>query len=336
MPDLRVIEAPVRYEIVNEIAQGGMGIVYEARQHGARGFSKRIALKVIREAYARREDFLQNFIGEAKLVADLIHANIVQTYQLGEVGGVCFIAMELIRGINLEQFMLELDVLQRELPVELAVFIVSRVVRGLAYAHSKNDAEGRPLGIVHRDVNPKNIMIGFEGDVKLTDFGIAKARGFLRHEEGEVALGKADYMSPEQADFQITDARSDLFSAGILLGHLLLGRNLFRGRSPEESLKRIRELPIPDFRQLDPRVSDGLGRILVRALSRDPAQRFPNAEDLLHDLEYSIYHAGYGPTSDTLGKFVRRLFARTRHQADNDAANATLIYERVRRRDEEE
>jgi serine/threonine-protein kinase len=334
MAETRIIEAPVRYEIVGELAQGGMGIVYEARQHGARGFSKRIALKVIRETYARREDFLQNFIGEAKLVADLIHTNIVQTYQLGEADGLCFIAMELIRGVNLNQFLRELEVQGRELPVELAVFIVSRVARGLAYAHAKTDAEGRSLGIVHRDVNPKNVMIGFEGDVKLTDFGIAKARGFLRHEEGEVALGKADYMSPEQADFQITDARSDLFSAGVVLAHLLLGRNIFRGATPEESLDRVRHLPIPRFAQLSPRVNSRLERILNSALHRDPAQRYQRAEDLLHDLEYSIYHSGYGPTSDTLGKFVRSLFAHGRNTPERDVPHATVVYERVRRRSE--
>ena len=123
--------------------------------------------------------FIENFIGEAKLVADLIHTNIVQTYHLGEANGVCFIAMELIRGVNLEQFAQQLADKKRALPKELAVFITSRIARGLAYAHAKTDKDGKPLGIVHRDVSFKNIMIAFEGDVKLTDFGIAKARGFL-------------------------------------------------------------------------------------------------------------------------------------------------------------
>jgi serine/threonine-protein kinase len=133
---------------------------------------------------------------------------------LGETRGIYFIAMELIRGVNLEQFATRLTDKRRVLPKELAVFIVSRVVRGLAYAHAKCDKDGKPLGLVHRDVSFKNIMIAFEGDVKLTDFGIAKARGFLVDNEGEVIAGKADYMSPEQASFQITDKRSDLESAG--------------------------------------------------------------------------------------------------------------------------
>src|SRR5208337_93287 len=285
-----------------------MGIVYEAEQHGAREFVKRIAIKVIRQNYADQQQFIDNFIGEAKLVADLIHTNIVQTYHLGEARGMFFIAMELIRGANLEQFAQQLNDRRRPLPSELAVFITSRVARGLAYAHAKTDKDGKPLGIVHRDVSFKNIMIAFEGDVKLTDFGIAKARGFLQDNEGEVVAGKADYMSPEQADFKITDKRSDLFSTGVVLAHLLLGHNIFKGPTPDESRQRIMRQPIPDFRDLDKRIDDRLNEILQRALSRDLDKRYPNADELLYELEHYIYHSGYGPTNETLGKFIRELF----------------------------
>src|SRR5437773_9256337 len=250
-----------------------MGVVYEAEQLGARGFVKRLAIKVIRQNYANQKQFIDNFIGEAKLVADLIHTNIVQTYHLGETRGIYFISMELIRGVNLEQFAQQLTDKRRVLPSELAVFIVSRVARGLAYAHAKTDKDAKPLGIVHRDVSFKNIMIAFEGDVKLTDFGIAKARGFLVDNEGEVVAGKADYMSPEQANFQITDKRSDLFSAGVVLAHLLLGRNLFKGATPEESRQRMMNLPIPDFATLDNRVDARLNEILHRALAREVDKR---------------------------------------------------------------
>ena len=194
------------------------------------------------------------------------------------------------------------------LPKELAVFIVSRVARGLAYAHAKMDKDGKPLGIVHRDVSFKNIMIAFEGDVKLTDFGIAKARGFLVDQEGEVVAGKADYMSPEQANFQITDQRSDLFSAGVVLAHLLLGRNIFKGASAEESRQHMMTMPIPDFRTLDTRVDDRLNEILHRALARDLELRYQSGDELLYDLEHYIYHSGYGPTNETLGRFIRELF----------------------------
>src|SRR5690349_16740479 len=285
-----------------------MGVVYEAEQIGARGFVKRIAIKVVRPNYASQKTFIENFIGEAKLVADLIHTNIVQTYHLGEANGVYFICMELIRGVNLEQFAQQLADKRRILPRELAVFVTSRIARGLAYAHAKTDKDGKTLGIVHRDVSFKNIMIAFEGDVKLTDFGIAKARGLLQDNEGEVVAGKADYMSPEQADFKITDKRSDIFSTGVVLAHLLLGYNIFKGSSAEESRNRIMTQPIPDFRQLDQRIDDPLNDILQRSLVRDVEKRYATADELLYALEHYIYHSGYGPTNETLGKFMRELF----------------------------
>jgi serine/threonine-protein kinase len=329
MGALFTIQGDLRYEIVRKIFEGGMGIVYEAEQHGARDFVKRVAIKVVRQSYANNKQFIDNFVGEAKLVADLIHTNIVQTYQLGEARGVFYIAMELIRGVNLEQFSDQMADKQRLLPIDMAVFIASRVVRGLSYAHAKTDRDGKPLGIVHRDVSFKNIMIAFEGDVKLTDFGIAKARGFLTDNEGEVVAGKADYMSPEQANFQITDKRSDLFSVGVVLAHLLLGRNIFKGETPDESRKRIMHAPIPDFRELDQRIDTTLNDILHRCLARDLKVRYPSADELLYALEHYIYHAGYGPTNETLGKLMRELFGQTIPYATSDAKGSTRLIERT-------
>lgn len=306
---LETIECGVRYQIVDTIFEGGMGIVYEAEQYGTNEFVKRVAIKVIRQSFATQKLFIENFIGEAKLVADLIHTNIVQTYHLGKTQkGDYFICMELIKGANLEQFVARLQEQNRQLPTELAVFIASRIARGLAYAHGKTDANSKPLSIVHRDVNLKNIMIAFEGDVKLTDFGIAKARGLLQDQEGEVVAGKVDYMSPEQCDFQITDKRSDLFSVGIVLGQLLLGYNIFKGASMKESRDRILNLEIPNFTDLDDRIDEPLNNILQKCLKRDLDERYPNSEELLHDLEHYIYHAGYGPTNETMGRFIRQLF----------------------------
>ncbi|GDY21515.1 hypothetical protein LBMAG56_28620 [Verrucomicrobiota bacterium] len=317
VPSLFTIKSEFRYEIVRKLYEGGMGVVYEAEQHGSRDFVKRVAIKVIRQSFANQSSFIENFIGEAKLVADLIHTNIVQTYQLGETGGGYFIAMELIRGVNVEQFLQQLRDKQRVLSRDLAVFIISRVARGLAYAHAKCDKEGKSLGIVHRDVNLKNIMIAFEGDVKLTDFGVAKARGFLHDNEGEVVAGRVDYMSPEQASFEKTDQRSDIFSAGVGLAHLLLGRNIFKGATAEESRERILTLPIPDFCQFNaefdepdgkPRINPNLNKILQATSHRDLDQRYQDADTLLHHLEFYLYAGGIGPTNETLGRFVRELF----------------------------
>ncbi len=328
MAALFAIQSEFRYEIVRKIFEGGMGIVYEAEQHGARDFVKRIAIKVIRQHYASQKTFIDNFIGEAKLVADLIHGNIVQTYHFGEARGIYFITMELIRGVNLEQFVHQLSETRMPLPSELAVFIVSRITRGLAYAHAKTDKDGRPLGIVHRDVSYKNIMIAFEGDVKLTDFGIAKARGLLADNEGEVVAGKADYMSPEQADFQITDKRSDIFSTAIVLSSLLVGRNIFKGATPEESRDRILTLPIPDFRTMNSCIDDRLNEILQRSLARDLKDRYANADELLFDLEHYIYHKGYGPTNETMGRFIRDLFNQKGPQYATAAKDSTVFLDR--------
>jgi serine/threonine-protein kinase len=331
MASLFTIHSELRYEIARKIFEGGMGIIYEAEQHGARNFVKRIAIKVIRQSYASQKQFIENFIGEAKLVADLIHTNIVQTYHLGEAKGIYYIAMELIRGVNLEQFADQMRDKNRILPVDVAVFIASRVCRGLAYAHAKMDKDGKPLGLVHRDVSFKNIMVAFEGDVKLTDFGIAKARGFLIDNEGEVVAGKADYMSPEQANFQITDKRSDLFSVGVVLGHLLLGHNVFKGPSPEESRKLVMNMPLPDFRTLDGRIDDRLNQILLKALSRDLNKRYGSADEMLFDLEHYIYHSGYGPTNETLGKMIREIFGYNVRLATEDAKGSTQLLERTAR-----
>ncbi len=309
MPRLRTITGEYRYEIIRQIYEGGMGVVYEALQHGAQGFRKRVAIKVIRDRYASQQEFLTNFAGEARLVADLIHTNIVQTYHFGESRDTSFICMELIRGVNLEQFLQRLTGLGRPLPVELAVFIVSRVARGLAYAHAKTDTAGATLGIVHRDINPKNILIAFEGDVKVTDFGVAKARGFLHSKEGEEVAGKPDYMSPEQADFQVTDRRSDLFSVGVVLAQLLTGRSIFRGASGEESRQNVLSAPIPNFLQLAPGIEPRLNQILCKTLERPLNRRYQTADDLLYDLEFFIYNRGYGPTNETLGRFIREVFA---------------------------
>jgi serine/threonine protein kinase len=324
------IQSDFRYEILKLLYEGTMGAVYEAEQHGAQGFVKNIAIKIIRPSFAGQPQFIDNFIGEAKLVADLIHTNIVQTYHLGEssrllyakLGSsatvlnryltpgaqVFFMAMELIQGVNLEQFCKRLVFKKCQMPVQLAVFVVSRVARGLAYAHAKRSKEGRHLGIVHRDVSPKNIMIAYEGDVKLIDFGIAKARGFLVANEQDEVSGRAEYMSPEQANFQVTDRRADIFSAGVVLAELLLGFNLFKDQTPSISRQRIQSMTLPDFSKHRPGVDESLNKIIHRALARDVQERYPTADEFLHDLEYHIYHTGYGPTNETLGKYIRELF----------------------------
>lgn len=297
----------LHYEMTRKIADGGMGIVYEAIQRGAGQFKKIVAVKLIREEYSAIDEFQKNFIGEARLVADLIHTNIVQTYHLGQTGGQYFMVMEFVNGANLEQFIEKHRTTGMAVPIDLAAFIISRIARGLAYAHSKRDAEGRRLNIVHRDIGPKNIMIAYEGDVKLTDFGIAKALDLMYNEEGKVIAGKDEYLSPEQASYAVTDERADLFPLGIVLTEVLLGRNIFRSPDRMESRRNILSMPIPKFSTLRPDIDEKLEAIIQKALQRDRDKRYQTAYDMLNDLELYLYSDRYGPTNEKLGVYIKQL-----------------------------
>jgi len=308
VPAITQIVNELKYELVRQIAEGGMGVVYEAHQHGAGQFRKTVAVKLIREEYSAIPEFQKNFIGEARLVADLIHTNIVQTYHLGQIGGQYFMVMEYVGGQNVEQFIEKHRRLGRQVPVDLAAFIVSRVARGLTYAHQKRDRDGHHLNIVHRDIGPKNVLMGYEGDVKLTDFGIAKAFNLMYNEEGKVIAGKDEYLSPEQASYAVTDARADLFPLGIVLTEMLLGRNIFRHADRAQSRRNILAMPIPRFSTLRPDIDDRLETIIQRALQRDRDLRYQSAADVLNDLEVYLYSHGYGPTNEKLGTYLRDLF----------------------------
>jgi eukaryotic-like serine/threonine-protein kinase len=298
----------LHYEMTRKLAEGGMGVVYEAVQLGAGNFRKVVAVKLIREEYSAIEEFQNNFIGEARLVADLIHTNIVQTYHLGQVGGQYFMVMEYVRGVNLEQFLEQHRKLDKQIPLDLAAFIISRIARGLTYAHMKCDREGRHLNIVHRDIGPKNVLVALEGDVKLTDFGIAKALDLMYNEEGKVIAGKDEYLSPEQATYAVTDARADLFPLGIVLTELLLGKNIFRSNDRAQSRRNILSMPIPQFSTLRPDIEPKLEAIIQRALQRDRERRYQSAYDMLTDLELYLYSDRYGPTNEKLGVYIKELF----------------------------
>jgi serine/threonine-protein kinase len=308
VPAISHILNEINYQMVRQLAEGGMGVVYEAHQLGAGQFRKTVAVKLIREEYSAIPEFQKNFIGEARLVADLIHTNIVQTYHLGQIGGQYFMVMEYVGGQNIEQFLEKHRHLGREVPVDLAAFIVSRVARGLAYAHQKRDRNGHHLNIVHRDIGPKNVLMGYEGDVKLTDFGIAKALNLMYNEEGKVIAGKDEYLSPEQASYAVTDARADLFPLGIVLTEILLGRNIFRNVDRSQSRRNILTMPIPRFSTLRADIDDRLEAIIQKALRRDRDQRYQSSAEMLTDLELYLYSDGYGPTNEKLGTYIRDLF----------------------------
>lgn len=306
-PD-KTFNVTVQYDLLRAIAQGGMGCVYEALQKGSDGFQKRVAIKIIRQEYSDIPQFRNNFIGEARLVADLIHSNIVQTYHLGYINKQYYMVMEYVHGVNLEQFMLQHLALGREIPCDLAAFIISRLSRALAYAHVHKDWDDKPLGIVHRDVSPKNIMLSYGGDVKLTDFGIAKAFNLMYSKEGEVIAGRSDYLSPEQAQRLVTDLRADIFSCGVVLAEMILGYNPFLGNDAETSRRNICRMPLPHFTKLREDMTEGLQDILVKCLERDRDLRYQTAHSLMVDIEESLYSKGYGVTNEKLATYMDDLY----------------------------
>lgn len=308
MRPVRTFEGNVSYELLRPIAQGGMGCVYEGLQDGTEGFRKKVAIKIIRQEYSKLPLFRKNFIGEARLVADLIHANIVQTYHLGFAHSQYYMVMEYVHGVNLEQFILQHRALGESIPWDLAAFVVSRLSRALAYAHNYQGADGKPLGIVHRDVSPKNIMLSYSGDVKLTDFGIAKAFNLMYSKEGEIIAGRSDYLSPEQARREVTDERADLFSCGVVLAEMLLDHNPFLGNTPEESRDNICTMTLPDFKDDIPAKARSLVPVLTRCLERKRSKRYQTAEALMMDLERFLYEGGYGPTNEKLALYLKELY----------------------------
>lgn len=301
-----------------------MGSVYEGMLEGPEGFQKQVAIKTILESLTSDEEFVEMFVGEAKLVADLVHENIVQIYQLGHIENVYYIAMEYINGVNLEEFGNRHKKLEKPTPVEWSAFIASRVARGLEYAHGKCGSDGESLRVVHRDVSPKNVMMRVDGVVKLGDFGIAKAVNLMASREGETLMGKWMYMSPEQASFMETDGRSDIFSLGIVLHELLTGELLFA----DEDLGVVREnllyRDIPSPRDVNPDVPEDLEKIVMKMLERELDKRYPDASTLSYDLEYYLYHKGYGPTNQTFGRYMSEIFPEIHTEHALAGSKATL------------
>ncbi|OGV79354.1 MAG: hypothetical protein A3K19_31425 [Lentisphaerae bacterium RIFOXYB12_FULL_65_16] len=292
--------------IDREISKGGMGTVYEATQLGAHGFAKKVAIKTILPTLCKHHQFIDMFIGEGKLVADLVHENIVQIYQLGHAQGAYFIVMEYVNGLSLHDFIRFHVASSQPVPTELAVFITSRIARGLAYAHSRQDRKGMPLNIVHRDVCPNNIMITTEGLPKLGDFGIAKAANNIIPLQERSLVGKLYYMSPEQAQRQPVDFRSDIYSLGLVLFELLALEKA-RFRDGAEVIATAQEGWL-NWELLPKTVNPDLRGIMRRMLALDQAERYDSTAKLAHDLEYFIYHKGYGPTVVSLEKYLRENF----------------------------
>lgn len=284
--------AEQRYQVIERIDSGGMAEVFKANSTSLQGYQKLVAIKRVLPELTKNERFVRMFLDEAKVSLHLNHTNVVQVFDLGIADETYFIVMEYVDGSNLKKVIQLLGQKKQRLSVEQAVFIALQVCQGLAHAHALRDQRGKHLGIVHRDISPPNVLLSREGEVKITDFGLAKARDQVEVTDPGVVKGKFGYLSPEAATGEPVDARTDIFAVGILLWEMIVGRRLFLGETDYKTLQLVREAKIPSLAQFGCRVPARLEQILMRALARDPNARFQSAQEMGKEFARFLYEYG--------------------------------------------
>ncbi len=298
-----------------------MAELFLAKQTGLKGFEKVLAIKKILPHLTQDPEFVSMFVNEGKLAALLTHQHIVQIFDLGHVDGAYYLAMEYVMGKDLRAVVSRARERGGRLPIDRALSIVGQIASGLDYAHRKKDLNGRDLNIVHRDVSPQNVLVSYEGEVKLVDFGIAKAAGIGQETKTGILKGKLAYMSPEQAMGRPIDRRSDVFALGIVLYELLTGRRLFKGDSDLSTLEQVRTANVEPPKRIDADIPDALEAAVMTALAREPDGRYQTAADFQAALEAIIAERGRGSSSLHLAQFMTSLFAEDQ-RADNERLQA--------------
>lgn len=296
-----------KYRLLQKIAVGGMAELYLAKVTGDHGFEKRVAIKKILPHLSDEGNLVKAFIAEAKLAALLQHENIVQIYDFGSIDGEYFIAMEYLFGKDLRKLIRKAKRIDHPLDLENTLYIISRICAGLDYSHKLRDLQGKPLNIIHRDINPQNIFITYEGQVKIIDFGIAKAASHNSTTHEGLIKGKVAYMSPEQAMGKIIDHRSDIFSTGIILYELLAGRPMFEGEILH-IYNQVREARYEPLNKLLPDLSEKLHAVVERALAKEPDDRYQTCGEMLADLEECIFELSVRPNSRSFANFIKDFF----------------------------
>lgn len=314
-----------RYRVIERLAAGGMAEVFVGEQQSVQGFKKKVAIKRVLPHLAQNKNFIGMFLDEARLGAQLTHANIVSVFDIGAADNTYFIVMEFVNGANLKTLMDSLKQQGRTVPMKAAIYIAMEACRGLSFAHELLDEEGEPLHLVHRDVSPPNILISKRGEVKVTDFGLAKATTQLEKTDPGVVKGKFSYLAPEAARGQDVDARADVFAMGVVLWEMLAGRRLFLGETDYQTVQLVQQTQIPSLSRLNPEVDPEFEEVLLKSLTSDPDERYQSARDFGDALAGYLFGHKLKVTSYDIASLVKQCLASEIKPAQQEQQQQSII-----------
>jgi eukaryotic-like serine/threonine-protein kinase len=319
-----------KYKIVQKIDAGGMAEVYKGLQDSGQGIEKLVAIKRILPQLTKNQKFIEMFLDEARVSMHLNHANIVQVFDLGQSSETYFIVMEFIDGTSLKALIDYFKNQNRTIPVEQAVYLCMQICEGLEYAHSlRNPVDNRPLNIVHRDISPPNILVSRQGQVKLVDFGLAKAANQISKTDQGVVKGKFSYLSPEAALGQDVDRRTDIFAVGIVLWEFLAGKRLFYGETDYQTVELVRRASIPSLSALNPQVTPDLEEVVRNALARDPNARYQTSREFGEELNNFIINNRMRVTPYDIGRLVEDVLSWRAASSGQKEAGRELIHDLI-------
>lgn len=297
-----------KYRLLRKLAQGGMAEIFLAKATGAGGFEKTVIVKRILPRLSAHDKFVRMFINEAKVSSALSHSNIVQIFDFGRVGRDYFIAMEYVEGKDIRSIIRACRDRGRRVPMEFVLYCGVQIAKALSYAHSRTDADGAPMNLIHRDVSPQNVLVSRHGEVKLTDFGIAKSTESLSETVANEIKGNFGYMPPEQAAGLALDPRTDVYAAAMVLYELATLKNPFADTNLLAVIQRIREMPAPAPSTFNPAISRTVDQILLKGLEKDPAARWATASELVDALQEELFPTATELVQVSFGAFLNSLF----------------------------
>ncbi|HEX3478159.1 MAG TPA: serine/threonine-protein kinase [Kofleriaceae bacterium] len=315
-----------RYRVLEKLESGGMAEVFRAESTGLQGFRKQVAIKRVLPHLGRKPKFISMFLDEARLSAQLSHSNCVQVFDIGAGDDAYFIVMEFVDGANLKSIATSMRNQGRTVPIPAAAFIAHEICKGLSYAHELTDRSGVSLHLVHRDVSPPNVLVTKYGEVKIVDFGLAKAGSQLEQSEPGIIKGKFSYLSPEAALGQELDCRADIFAVGIILWELLASRRLFDGDSDVQILYKVQAAKVPPISQINRSVPPELERVLHRALARDRQERYSTARELGQELSRFLFRFAHPVSGYDIATIVQ---ATMREKENARLAQGSFIHKLI-------